>query len=141
MPRKKRALEQPKKLGVFERRAIKKAAKRKELLLGSRYSNRLSHDDLVNLESKWGGTLFGPIPAGHRREFFEHKKNVWIWYEGWFTPTGAFNEVTIRYEVRPAGVFKRVSGHKYERLDGEELDNFRKVAHDYLSLMKAKLYY
>lgn len=148
MPSKKRALKstssQPKKEtrpGFFERRAVKKAAKHKQQLLDSRYSNRLSHDDLVNLESQWGGTLFGPVPAGHRREFFEHKKNVWIWYEGWYTPTGAFKEVTIRYEVRPAGVFKRVSGQKYERLDGEELNNFRQVARDYLSLMKAKLYY
>ena len=105
------------------------------------YSNRLSYDDLINLESQWGGTLFGPIPTGHRREFFAHKKNVWIWYEGWTDAAGIAQNMTIRYEVRPAGVFKRVNGSKYEKLTGPELDNFRNAAKSYLELMKKKLYY
>lgn len=106
-----------------------------------RYSNGLSYNDLMEIESKWGGTLFGPIPAGHRREFFEHKKNVWIWYEGWMDPTGMAQNMTVRYEVRPSGVFKRVNGAKYEKLSGSELDNFRNAAKNYLKLIKTKLYY
>ena len=95
----------------------------------------------MNIESKLGGTLFGPIPIGHQREFFEHKKNVWIWYEHWTDAVGISRDITIRYEVRPAGVFKRVGGKKYEKLAGEELDNFRNAAKNYLRLMKQKLYY
>lgn len=106
-----------------------------------RYSNRISYEELVNLESLWGGTLFGPIPTGHQRQFFEHKKNVWIWYEGWLDNAGKMQEMTIRYEVRPAGVFKRASGHKYEKITGEELENFRTAAKNYLALLKTKLYY
>ena len=106
-----------------------------------RYSNRISYEDLVNIEAEWGGTLFGPIPAGHQRKFFEHKKNVWIWYEGWTDKGGTPEEMMIRYEVRPAGVFKRAQGNKYEKLTGAELENFRLATHNYLKLMKNKLYY
>lgn len=107
----------------------------------SRYSNRISYDELLNIESEWGGTLFGPIPTGHQRKFFEHKKNVWIWYESWLDKSGTPEEMMIRYEVRPAGVFKRVQGQKYEKLTGTELENFRVAARNYLSLIKNKLYY
>lgn len=107
----------------------------------SRYSNRLSYSDLISLESSYGGTMFGPVPAGHRREFFKDKENVWIWYEGWTNPAGILEEMVIRYEVRPAGVFKRVGGEKYKKLSGAELDNFRVAARSYLKLMKSKLYY
>lgn len=119
----------------------KKYLKKKSQKLLPRYSNRISYEELVNLESLWGGTLFGPIPAGHRRQFFEHKKNVWIWYEGWLDHAGKFQEITIRYEVRPAGVFKRVAGQKYEKIAGAELENFRTAAKNYLALLKTKLYY
>ena len=112
--------------------------KKKSIL---RYSNRLSYNDLMDLESTWGRTIFGPIPVGHRREFFEHKKNVWIWYESWLDQNKMPQEMIIRYEVRPAGVFKRVGGQKYEKLTGSELDNFRTAAKNYLKLIKTKLYY
>lgn len=120
------------------RKLFKRSKKR---VLSPRYSNRISYEELVNLESQWGGTLFGPIPAGHERKFFEHKKNVWIWYESWRDKTGTMQEMTIRYEVRPAGVFKRAAGDKYKKLSGKELDNFRLAAKNYLSLIKNKLYY
>lgn len=116
--------------------------KKKQGKVRPRYSNKLGYDDLMNLESQWGGTLFGPIPAGHQRMFFEHKKNVWVWYEGWLDAAGSFQETTVRYEVRPAGVFKRTAaGQKYEKLSGAELDNFRTAAKNYLELIKTKLYY
>ena len=119
----------------------KRLARKQRKLLIPRYYNGLSYEDLMNLESKWGGTIFGPVPAGHQREFFEHKKNVWIWYESWLDAAGMQQEMTIRYEVRPSGVFKRATGQKYEKLAGTELDNFRMAAKNYLNLIKTKLYY
>lgn len=104
------------------------------------YSNRLQLEDLINAESELGRTLFGPIPAGHQREFFEHKKNVWIWHESWVNELGQEQGVTIRYEVRPDGVFKKPSGEKYQKIEGAELDNFRQAARGYLNLVKTKLY-
>ena len=106
----------------------------------SRYTNKLTYEDLINAESALGRTLFGPIPAGHRREFFEHKKNVWIWYESWLDELGQEQAVTIRYEVRPAGVYKKTPGSGYKKLEGMELTNFRKAAASYLQLVKTKLY-
>ena len=104
------------------------------------YSNKFTYDDLVNAESTLGRTLFGPIPEGHRREFFESRKNVWIWYEGFIDNNGKYKEMTIRYEVRPTGVFKNVMGQGYQKIEGDELKNFRRVAHSYLDLVKTKLY-
>lgn len=107
----------------------------------SRYSNRLNYNDLLNLESNYAKTMFGPVPNGHRREFFKDRENVWIWYEGWTNSVGNLQEITVRYEVRPSGVFKRVDGEQYKKITGAELDNFRNIAKGYLKLMKTKLYY
>lgn len=104
------------------------------------YSNKLTYDDLINAESALGRTLFGPIPEGHSREFFASHKNVWIWHEAWADHLGEPREMTIRYEVRPTGVFKRVNRGSYELVEGAELDNFRRAAHAYLKLVKKKLY-
>ena len=102
---------------------------------------KLSYDDLINAESELGRTLFGPIPEGHQREFFEHRKNVWIWHESWLDAAGLMKGTTIRYEVRPDGVFKKVPNSKYIRLEGAELNNFRLAVKSYFELIKTKLYY
>ena len=107
---------------------------------GHSYSNRLSLDELINAESALGRTIFGPIPAGHQREFFESQKNVWFWHENWLDDAGIKQEITIRYEVRPNGVFKKYNGGLYKKIEGEELDNFRRAANSYLNLVKTKLY-
>ncbi len=104
------------------------------------YSNRFSYDDLVNAESELGRTLFGPIPVGHNREFFKHKGNVWIWHEDWTDTFGNLQNMTIRYEVRPTGVYKKVAGENYIKIEGDELNNFRLAAKSYLELVKSKLY-
>lgn len=106
----------------------------------TRYSNRLSYSDLVNAESELGRTLFGPIPMGHQREFFMAKSNVWIWHESYLNHQGSMEEMTIRYEVRPTGVYKKIVGKNYEKIEGAELDNFRKATRSYLELVKTKLY-
>lgn len=104
------------------------------------YSNKLSYEDLINAESELGKTIFGPVPDGHNREFFKHKGNVWFWHEDWSDSFGKLQNMTIRYEVRPAGVYKKVPGGSYVKIEGEELDNFRQAAKSYLELVKTKLY-
>ena len=106
----------------------------------SQYSNKLSLADLINAESALGRTLFGPVPVGHQREFFAARKNVWIWHENWTDQFGTLQEMTIRYEVRPAGVYKKSNGGNYKKIEGAELDNFRQAAKLYLELVKTKLY-
>ena len=104
------------------------------------YSNRLSYEELINAESELGKTLFGPIPTGTQREFFESKKNVWIWHQSYLDGQGRKHVTTIRYEVRPNGVFKNQNGSGYQKIEGAELDNLRQAAAAYLNIVKTRLY-
>lgn len=105
------------------------------------YSNRFTYEDLMNAESALGRTLFGPIPAGHQRDFFKNKDNVWIWRDSWVDQVKGPQEIMICYEVRPTGVYKKPLNGGYQKIEGEELDNFRKAAKNYLNLIKTQLYY
>ena len=88
--------------------------------------------DLINAESALGRTLFGEVKAGHTREFFCLKKNVWLWYE---------DGLMIRYEVRENGVYKQVGKNdSYHKVTGEELENFRNATKAYLRLIKTRIY-
>lgn len=100
---------------------------------------RLTEADLINAESRLGATLFGPIPAGHRREFFRYKHNIWIFHESW-EENGKVVESTITYEVKENGVFKCPLGDEYKKIRGEELENFKKATRAYLKIVKSKLY-
>lgn len=110
-------------------------------IIGSRTGWReLTHADLINAESRLGSTIFGPIPAGHRREFFHDRQGIWIWHEDWQDPTSGERELTVRYEVRKSGVYKKISAGSYFKLEGGELENFRRAAHAYLKVIKTYLY-
>ena len=101
---------------------------------------KLTEDDLINAESKLGGTLFGPIPDGHRREFFRYRHNVWIYHESWMSRKKRM-EATITYRVRENGVFKCPLGGECVKISGAELSNFRIATKEYLKLVKNKLYH
>lgn len=109
-------------------------------LFGAHYTNKLTYNELMDAESALGRTLFGPVPEGHQREFFAYKKNVWLWYESWTDTAGASQSMTVRYEVRPAGVYKLPTGGTYSKLEGRELDNFCTAVRSYFDLVKQKLY-
>lgn len=84
----------------------------------------LTERELLTLESEIGGKLFGPVPAGHRREFFCLDEKTWIWYEEWRDETKKLQSSTIRYEVSQQGVLKVQEGGRYAYLEGDELSNF-----------------
>lgn len=100
---------------------------------------KLTEEDLINAESQLGATLFGPVPNGHRREFFRFQHNVWVYHESW-TTNGKNMESTITYEVRENGVYKLPLGGQYIKIKGAELENFRKAVHEYLKIIKSRLY-
>lgn len=102
--------------------------------------HRPSRAELINAESRLGSTIFGPVPAGHRREFFHDRENIWIWHESWVDADRHARQLTVRYEVRPSGVYKKLSAGKYFKIEGAELDNFRKATRAYLSLIKQHIY-
>ena len=45
---------------------------------------KVTRRDLIRMESKIGATVFGPVPANHRREFFCLDEHTWVWYEEYF---------------------------------------------------------
>lgn len=106
----------------------------------AKITGKPSRADLINAESRLGSAIFGPIPAGHRREFFHDQNNIWIWHEDWLDQQQNSHQMTVRYEVRSSGVYKKVSTGKYFKLEGDELENFRKATHAYLYMIKRYLY-
>ena len=88
--------------------------------------------NLINAESSVGRMVFGQVQPGHSREFFCLKKNVWIWYE---------DGITVRYEVRKGGVYKRVENEEhFHKIEGVELQNFINATKTYLKLIKQSIY-
>ncbi len=99
-------------------------------ILRSSTAQRQTSDyrDLIRREAKIGGQLFGPIPAGHSREFFCLDEHTWVWHEQWTDEQGKPQVVTTRYEVRPgAGVLKIQNNQTYQRLSPQEAVNLYKA--------------
>ncbi len=81
--------------------------------------------------AKIGGTVFGPIPKGTRREFFCLDENTWIWHEEWTGTDKVHHVRTTRYDIRPHGVFKAQDGQPYQPLSKEELVTLYRAATEY----------
>lgn len=95
--------------------------------------SKMSERQLIQMESEIGRDLFGPIPAGHRREFFCLDESTWVWHEEWKdTGTGKNRHMTTRYEVHENGVLKVQDNGNYRFIEGQELQNL---------LLSARLYY
>jgi hypothetical protein len=94
---------------------------------------KFTERELIQLESEIGAKLFGPVPAGYRREFFCLDENTWIWYEeGENAQTGQIEQSTTRYEVHDSGILKVQGGSRYTFIEGAELDNL---------IMATRMYY
>jgi hypothetical protein len=95
---------------------------------------------LIKAESKIGGTLFGPVPEGHRREFFCLDSKTWVWHEEWTDEKGRTQSITTRYEVRPNGVMKIQDGHRYSYITGTELHNLAQACKHYYHQVANSVY-
>jgi hypothetical protein len=82
------------------------------------------HSALIHHEAKIGGKLFGPIPEGHRREFFCLDDRTWVWHEEWQDEHRDWHAVTTRYDVRPGGIMKSQGDRPAQLLSRQELVNF-----------------
>lgn len=89
----------------------------------SRPLKSLTERELIQMESEIGRELFGPIPKGHRREFFNLDPTTWIWYEEYVSPDGRQHSTTTRYEVQENAVLKAQEGARYSYIEGDELKN------------------
>lgn len=70
--------------------------------------------------ARMGGTLFGPVPDGTRREFFCLDEHTWVWHEEWSDGNGMHHVRTTRYDIRPHGIFKAQDGVPYQPVSPEE---------------------
>lgn len=86
-------------------------------------SSALTERKLIEFESEVGRELFGPIPAGHKRDFFCLDSNTWVWHEQWRDENNKLQTSTTRYEVQSTGILKAQDGHVYKYIEGEELSN------------------
>lgn len=95
---------------------------KKELVRINRYRS------MIRRESVIGGDLFGPIPEGHRREFFCLDETTWVWHEEWIDNNGQLRVVTTRYDVRPSGIVKAQDGRGYQAVSQGEAQNLIRAA-------------
>lgn len=104
------------------------------------FSSRVSKRELIQRESEIGGQLFGAVPLGHHRQFFNLDKTTWIWYEEWNDDEGKVQSTTTRYEVHKNGVLKVQEGTQYYYIEGQELDNFVTATRSYYERVSRDIY-
>lgn len=98
------------------------------------------YSDLMKHEAKIGGELFGPVPAGGRREFFCLDEFTWIWYEEWTDKNGQRQSRTTRYEVRPDTIIKVQDGNRRQVLSDDEAVRLAQVIKSYERRVRNELY-
>lgn len=95
---------------MFKQMSANKQSERRAEL----YRNLLRH------EARVGGTLFGPVSSGSRREFFCLDEHTWVWHEEYTDKDGKRHSKTTRYDVRPNGILKAQDGQPYQPLSADE---------------------
>ena len=95
---------------------------------------------LIRREAKIGGTIFGPVPAGHRREFFCLDEHSWVWHEEWIDRAGIKQVRNIRYDIRPNGIVKIQNGKGYTAISPTEARHLLEAAKIYCQRVKTELY-
>lgn len=95
---------------------------------------------LVQRESELGGSLFGIVPTGHHRQFFNLDDSTWVWYEDWLDEKGHLQSVTTRYEVHANGILKVQDKTPYYYIEGSELDNFVLAVQKYYERVARDIY-
>lgn len=103
---------------------------------------QLTERELIQMESEIGAQIFGSVPAGHTRQFFNLDRTTWVWYEQWEDVfTGKKHELITKYEVHPSGILKVQEGTRYAFITGQELDNFVMAVQLYYERIMREIYH
>lgn len=94
--------------------------------------------EIIRDAARMGGTLFGPVPRGTRREFFCLDERTWVWHEEWTDASNIRHTRTTRYDIRPHGVFKAQDGMPYQPLTPQETYRLYMAAYQYQQNLHAK---
>jgi hypothetical protein len=97
------------------------------------------YNALLRYAAKIGGQLFGPIPQGRRREFFNLDKHTWVWHEEWIDEDGQRQVVMTQYHIRPDGILKSQGDQTYRRISHAELHNLYQAVELYGEAVPAAL--
>ncbi|MBP9812889.1 hypothetical protein KBC51_00400 [Candidatus Saccharibacteria bacterium] len=95
---------------------------------------------LIRREAEIGGKIFGPVPKGHRREFFCLDEHSWVWHEEWIDKSGIKQLRNTRYDVRPSGIVKVHNGRGYTAISPTEAKNLLEAVNIYCKKVKSELY-
>lgn len=106
----------------------------------SRPLKNFTERELIELEAEIGGTLFGPIQAGHRREFFCLDEQTWVWHEEWTDESKQRQVSSTRYEIHSNGILKAQDGRVYKFIEGEELRNLTVAIRLYYETVARDIY-
>jgi hypothetical protein len=90
-----------------------------------------AYREAIREEAKVGGTLFGPVADGGRREFFCLDEHTWIWHEEWTDANSIRHSRTTRYDVRPQGILKAQDGQAYQAISRDEAERLLHAASRY----------
>jgi hypothetical protein len=120
-----------------------------QLLTGSEVSHspqkasqpKLTRQQLIDRESEIGGHLFGPIPLGRHRKFFNLNRTTWVWYEEWINKMGKSQSSTTHYEVSQGGILKVQEGLQSHYINGKELRNFLAATRLYYNRVARDIYH
>lgn len=110
------------------------AAQKKQQRDATLYRNLMRH------EARLGGTVFGPVPADRRREFFCLDEHTWVWHEEWTDQTGKHSVMTTRYDVRPDSILKSQNGSHYQPVGYDEAKRLVHAARLYRQKVNQEIY-
>lgn len=96
------------------------------------------HRNVLRDAARMGGTLFGPVPKGGRREFFCLDDHTLVWHEEWMDAKKVQHVRTTRYDIRPHGVFKAQDGQPYQPVSDQELCRLYKATYQYWQNLHTK---
>ncbi len=118
----------------------------KTLVSGS-FKKRLSLErQIIRYESDLNKDIFGPIPKGHKRDFFCIDKNTWIWHEQFKDRNNQKHTVMTKYLVRKSGgIIKSQNGSAYKLVEKKEALNLlnaiilysKRVQGEYVKLLQS----
>ncbi len=78
---------------------------------------------MLRREAEIGGSLFGKLGKGQKREFFCLDSHSWVWHEEWHDQDGKHQSQTTRYDIKADGVYKAQEGVSYKKLTTDESKN------------------
>jgi len=99
-----------------------------------------TYNNLIRMEAKIGGQLFGIVPKNVSRSFFCLDEHTWVWHEDVTQPNGSVKSNIIRYEIQPDRILKVINGNRYLLSDNEKR-NFYKATTSYQKKVFSELYY